>query len=43
VRDNQIVSNELYTYDEASSRFVSSNSNPYSPKLRNFSPAGRWL
>lgn len=43
VRDNQIVTNELYAYDEASNSFVMGNSNPYNPKLRNFSSGMRWL
>jgi len=42
VRDNQIITNELYAYDEASNSFVASNSNPYSHKLRNFAGAMRW-
>jgi pilus assembly protein CpaF len=43
VRDNQIITNELYAYDEASNSFVASNSNPYSHKLRNFSSTVRWM
>lgn len=42
VRDNQIITNELYAYDEASNSFAAGNSNPYSHKLRNFSGAMRW-
>lgn len=42
VRDNQMITNELYAYDEASNSFVASNSNPYSHKLRNFSGSMRW-
>ena len=42
VRDNQIIINELYAYDEASNSFVVSKSNPYSHKLRNFSGSTRW-
>ena len=43
VRDNQIITNELYMYDEASNRFMPSSNNPYSQKLRNFSAASGWL
>jgi len=42
VRDNQVITNELYVYDEASDSFVTSNSNPYSHKLRSFAGAMRW-
>jgi pilus assembly protein CpaF len=42
VRDNQIITNELYAYDEASNSFTASNSNPYNHKLRNFAGAMSW-
>jgi len=42
VRDNQVITNELYAYDEASNSFVANNSNPYSHKLRSFAGAMRW-
>ena len=43
VRDSQIITNELYVYDEASNRFMPSSNNPYNQKLRNFSAASGWL
>ncbi|HZV99912.1 MAG TPA: CpaF family protein, partial [Methylophilaceae bacterium] len=42
VRDNQFVMNELYSYDEASSRFITASVNPYNQKLRNFAAGSRW-
>lgn len=43
VRDNQIITNELYAYDEASNSFIASNNNPYSHKLRNFAGGLGWM
>jgi len=42
VRDNQVITNELYAYAEASNSFVANNSNPYSHKLRSFAGAMKW-